>query len=69
MEARSYTKQELAQLYCPNAGDRSAIRTLNNWIKLNGELRDALCGTHYSKWSKTFTPKQVGIIVHFLGEP
>lgn len=70
MEIRSYNKTELAMLYCPEAvTDRSALRTLYNWIKLNSDLRDELSATHYSKWSKTFTPKQVEIIVRYLGEP
>lgn len=69
MEIRTYTKQELASLYSPGTTDRSALRTLYNWIRLNTELRNELCATHYSKWSKSFTPRQVRLIVKYLGEP
>ena len=69
MEIRTYTKQELASLYSPNANGENAMRTLNRWIKLNTELRNELCATHYSKWSKNFTPRQVRLIVKDLGEP
>ncbi len=69
MKSSSYTKQELASLYSPEVSDRSAMRTLNNWIRLNADLRNELCATHYSKWSKIFTPRQVRIIVKYLGEP
>ena len=35
---RTYTKRELACLYCPNTTARCAIRTLTRWIKRNSEL-------------------------------
>lgn len=66
---RTYKKKELALLYCPNLTERCAIRTLTRWIKLNKELYAALLFTGYTPRTRTFTPKQVSIIVHYLEEP
>ena len=46
---RTYTKKELACLYCPNATE--------------------LLLTGYHVRVRTFMPRQVGIIVHYLDEP
>lgn len=37
---RTYTKRELACLYCPNTTARCAIRTLTRWIKRNPQIRN-----------------------------
>lgn len=66
---RTYTKKELACLYCPNATARCAIRTLTRWIKRNRELYAELLLTGYHVRVRTFMPRQVGIIVHYLDEP
>ena len=50
---RTYTKRELACLYCPNTTARCAIRTLTRWIKRNSELRDTTQGCGHlcrGKW-------------------
>ena len=42
---RTYTKRELACLYCPNTTARCAIRTLTRWIKRNsGCMPELPCG-------------------------
>ena len=69
MTINPYTKQELAQLYCPNANGSNAIRTLNNWISINADLQRELHATYYNKWAKNFTSRQVELIVKYLGEP
>lgn len=56
-------------MYCPNATARCAIRTLMRWIKGNKELYAALLLTGYHARTRTFMPKQVSIIVHYLDEP
>lgn len=66
---RTYTKKELACLYCPNATARCAIRTLTRWIKRNRALYAELLLTGYHVRVRTFMPRQVGIIVHYLDEP
>lgn len=66
---RTYTKRELACLYCPNTTARCAIRTLTRWIKRNSELYAELLLTGYHARVRTFMPRQVGIIVRYLNEP
>lgn len=66
---RTYSKKELAYLYCPDATARCAIRTLTRWIKRNTELYSALLRTGYNVRARTFMPRQVDIIVHYLDEP
>lgn len=65
----TYKKRDLACLYCPNATARCAIRTFTRWIKRNKELYKALIDIGYNVRVRTFMPKQVGIIVHYLDEP
>lgn len=66
---QTYKKRDLACMYCPNATARCAIRTLVRWIKGNKELYAALLLTGYHARTRTFMPKQVSIIVHYLDEP
>ena len=66
---QTYTKKELACLYCPMLR-HVAIRTLTScWIKRNRELYAELLLTGYHVRVRTFMPRQVGIIVHYLDEP
>ena len=56
---RPYSKRELAKLYFPDTiNEESAIANLRN-------LKEAYYKTH----NRTFTPRQIGIIVQYLGEP
>lgn len=66
---KTYTKKELACLYCPDITARCAIRTLTRWIKHNRELYAELLLTGYHPRVRTFMPRQVGIIVRYLDEP
>lgn len=69
MEIRTYGKQELAQLYFPDADPQCARKHLWRWICRCPQLLARLSGTHLSAHSKLFTPKQVAFIAEFLGEP
>lgn len=67
---KSYGKSELALLYFPHCQTkRGALRNLNYWIKHNKELVRELkeCGMPVK--SKSFTPREVALIVVYLGEP
>lgn len=69
-KVRSYGKSELAMLYFPNSQTpRGALSNLNYWIRRCDGLRDALHDCGMSGCSKTFTPKEVALIVRYLGEP
>lgn len=67
---RSYRKSELAMLYFPDTETKGgALNNLNFWIRRNRQLHEALQACGMSPWAKSFTPKEVSLIFHFLGEP
>ncbi|WP_455587452.1 DUF4248 domain-containing protein [Bacteroides sp.] len=66
---KTYSKRELACLYNPDITPRCAIRTLPRWIRYNKELYDQLLSTGYHARIRTFTPRQVGIIISILDIP
>lgn len=67
---RPYSKRELAKLYFPDtANAETAVANLRNLMKRNAELLDGLKAANYKPRDKVFTPRQVGILVHYLGEP
>lgn len=69
-EIRAYGKSELALLYFPKAkSTRGALCNLNYWIRQNAELSTALRDCGMSSKAKFYTPKEVALISHFLGEP
>ena len=69
-EIKPYGKSELALLYFPNAvTPHAALSNLNSWIKGNKQLSEALKACGMPLKSKTYTPKEVALIFHYLGEP
>ena len=67
---RPYSKRELARLYFPDTvNDESAVANLRNLIRRVNGLGEELKEAGYKPRDKIFTPKQVGILVHYLGEP
>lgn len=67
---RPYSKRELASLYFPETQNiDSAVSNLRLWIKRNDKLLSELAEAGYKPHNKVFTPKQVGIIVRYFGEP
>ena len=65
-----YGKSELALLYFPNAATVSgALSNLNYWIRRNKALSNALKKCGMPPRSKSFTPKEVALIIEHLGEP
>ncbi len=65
----TYTKKELALMYFPDSSPRTAVKHLMGWIRKCTQLWDQLQETGYEASCKTFTPRQVRIIVKQLGEP
>ena len=59
---KTMNKQELAFQY------KVTTKTLMSWISRNNELTGELNQTGYRKTNKLFTPKQLTLIVKFLGE-
>ena len=66
---RSYGFGELAQLYYPDRGERSAIRLFREEMHLTRGLWDAMVAVGYKPYTKVLTRGQVKTIVQFLGEP
>ena len=67
---RPYSKRELARLYFPDTvNDESAVANLRNLIRRVIGLGEELKEAGYKPYDKIFTPKQVGILVRYLGEP
>ena len=69
-EMRSYGKSELAMLYFPKAQTVSgALSNLNYWIRRCADLSAALKACGMPRNAKSYTPKEVELIVYYLGEP
>lgn len=68
-EVRSYGKAELARLYNPYMCQNEALRTLSRWIRRNESLIENLTQAGARTYDKIYTPRQVSLIVSFLGEP
>ena len=63
------TKKELALAYCPDIDYTAALKKLNHWIRTNTELSARLAATGYITTQRRFTPQQVKLLYHYLGEP
>ena len=63
------TKKELAQAYCPDIDYTAALKKLSQWIRTNAELSARLAATGYIPTQRRFTPQQVKLLYHYLGEP
>lgn len=67
---RPYSKRELARLYFPETANiDSAVSNLRLWMRRNSEMMEQLYAAGYRTHSKSFTPKQVRILVETFGEP
>ena len=62
-----YPKRELARLYFPFT--ENADTAVVNLMTRNPELMSELAAARYKPHAKVFTPRQVRIIVRYLGEP
>ncbi len=66
---RTYGWQELALLYNPGITPNAANRRLRKWITKNRLLYEELQQAGWEHRSYLLTPRQVEIIVKYLGEP
>lgn len=66
---RVYRKVELALLYFPQSGKKTALQALARWIKRCTELEKALEESGYDKKRRFYLKPEVELIVKFLGEP
>lgn len=69
-EIRTYGKSELAMLYFPNAETtKGALSNLSFWIRSNKKLVKELRKCGMPPKSKSYTPREVALIIHHLGPP
>ena len=69
-EIRSYGKSGLAMRYFPKAQTPAgALSNLNFWIRRCTDLSAALRACGMARKAKSYTPKEVALIVYYLGEP
>ncbi len=66
---RLYTKAELAMLYCPNQCIDRALENFYRWILLNKPLLAELEAVGYNKYRRSYLPREVELIVKYMGEP
>lgn len=71
MQIKCYSKSELALLYAGGQAmtAQGAVNRLNEWIRRNPALVQALSDSGYQIRQKIFTSYQVRLIVEYLGEP
>lgn len=67
--SRTFYKQELAMLYFPDDNPKVARDKLTRWINRCKPLSQAMAETFYRTTSKSYTPRQVLLIIEYLGEP
>lgn len=66
---KTYTKKQLALSYFPDSQPRTAVNRLMAWVKKCTPLWQQLQLSGYRKTSKTLSPREVKLIVEYLGDP
>ena len=66
---RIYSKADLAVLYCPDFAISTAMRNLSAWIRKNHALWLALQAVGYNRYRRCYMPREVALIVQYLGAP
>lgn len=62
-------KSALAASYFPELASHQACNRLRRWIIRCTELHDKLLETGYRPEQRISTPRQIRLIIHYLGEP
>lgn len=62
-------KWKLAMMYSPHVCRKSALRLLNAYIHRADGLLAELEKTGYSRSARHFTPRQLALVLAYLGEP
>lgn len=66
---RELGRSELASYYAPGISPQSAWKKLKLWIHRSPGLEERLAQTGYDRRQRTFTPRQVSLIIDAIGEP
>ena len=62
-------KSALAASYFPELASHQACNRLRRWIIRCTELHDKLLETGYRPEQRIVTPRQIRLLIHYLGEP
>ena len=68
-QLRTYTKSELALMYCPHSTSSTALQCLTRWMKQCQPLMAELAAMGYNKYRHILFKREVEAIVRHLGEP
>ena len=66
---RSYSYKEFAMNYLPHLAPDYASKQLRRWILQNKKLQQELTDSGWLAGQRLLTPRQVSILVRYLGEP
>lgn len=68
---RCYAKSELAEMYFPGLRREIAGQKLKRWIRKCSDLSNELTKEEYGyrMQTRTYSAREVRLIVHYLGEP
>ena len=66
---RCYSKSELASLYFPGTAPDVASQRLRRWINRCAALKSELLQAGYQPRCRSLSPREVRLIVYYLGEP
>ena len=66
---RAYNKRDLAAMYFPDSAPRTAVNLLTRWVKRCPDLIEGLRRTGYHNDAKSYSRRQVELIIRYLGEP
>ena len=68
-QKRTYSKTELALMYCPHSTPSTALQCLTRWMKQCQPLMAELTTMGYNKYRHILFRREVEAIVRHLGEP
>lgn len=66
---RRYGKAELGLLYAPERSKHSAWEAVKSWIDRCQPLSEALLEAGLTTHTRVLSPRQVELIIQYLGEP
>lgn len=66
---KTYGFGQLALMYFPDTTKKNASTNLKNWINYNPLLKSELKKVGWKKRNRLLTPRQVSILIQYLGEP
>lgn len=66
---KCYGKVELAQMYFPDLSKKVSVAKLRRWMRNCRPLMEELLTGDFHPKTKTFSAREVRLILRYLGEP